>query len=102
MANTIHHTNYFDRWFEKLDKTTQGRINRRVTMAKKGYFGETETSGGGIAEMKLRFGPGYRLYYFQREQSVYFLLIGGIKDTQQRDFEMARAIKQRIERGEIC
>ena len=102
MKNKVHGTNHFDRWFKKLDKATQGRMNRRIARAKGGNFGEVEASSDGILEMKLRFGSGYRIYYFQRGPNEYIVLIGGIKDTQQRDFDTAKALKRIIEKGGTC
>ena len=62
-----------------------------------GFFGVTRSVGGGVREMKLDFGPGYRIYYSQRREFVTFLLMGGSKRTQEKDIAKARAILRRIE-----
>jgi putative addiction module killer protein len=58
--------------------------------------------GDGVSEMRLHFGPGYRLYYFQHDNQVYWLLAGGDKSTQVSDVGLAKAIKLKVERGEKC
>ena len=95
--NTIHSTDFFDDWLDGLDPAPQGRVKRRIKRAEKGNFGDCDSVGDGVSEMRLHFGPGYRLYYFQRKEDLYLLLAGGVKDTQPSDIKLARAIKKEIE-----
>jgi putative addiction module killer protein len=56
--------------------------------------------GGGVFEMVIHYGPGYRLYYCQRGKGEYLLLTGGTKKRQQADIERAKEIKGEGERGD--
>ncbi|MFJ7006209.1 type II toxin-antitoxin system RelE/ParE family toxin [Pseudomonas putida] len=60
-----------------------------------GYFGVTQPVGDGVFEMKLDFGPGYRVYYAISGRKIIFLLGGGTKDRQQADIDQARSLWQR-------
>jgi putative addiction module killer protein len=73
-----------------------------VREREKGNFGDVKSVGEGVSEMRLHFGPGYRLYYFQHDKQVYWLLLGGDKSTQASDVDLAKAIKRKVERGEKC
>jgi putative addiction module killer protein len=94
---TIRESDYFAEWLEGIDNSHQGRIARRIKRAEDGNFGECEYVGDGITEMKLHFGPGYRLYFCQSSPNLYLLLIGGDKDTQQSDIKRAKDIKKEAE-----
>jgi len=101
--NTLNKTEIFKDWFEALDdRLIQKRINIRIQRAGKGNFGNVKPVGGGVFEMRLYFGSGYRLYYFQHGKQLYWLLMGGDKSTQTDDIELAKAIKIKVERGEKC
>ena len=64
------------------------RIDRLAT----GNPGDVKPIGGGLSEMRIDYGPGYRVYYMQRKQVVIVLLCGGDKTTQARDIEAARSL----------
>jgi putative addiction module killer protein len=103
MANTLDRTEIFKYWLECLtDKLTKKRIEAHIKRAENGDFGDRKSVGEGVVEMRLHFGPGYRLYYFQSGRELYWLLIGGDKNTQQSDVVLAKAIKLRVQRGEKC
>lgn len=74
------------------------RILSRLDSAALGNFGDCEPVGEGVSEMRIHFGPGYRVYYKRRGTEVYLLLLGGDKSTQKRDIklalEMARQLKE--------
>lgn len=97
--NTFHETTHYSEWFEKLrDIRGRARIAARVESAKAGNFGDYKVLDDGICEMRVDFGPGYRVYYAQEGLHVYLLIIGGDKSTQKRDIakakELWRAIKE--------
>lgn len=64
----------------------------RILSAEKGNFGDCAPVGVGISEMRVHFGPGYRLYYARRGRVMYLLLCGGDKSTQKRDIKRAKDI----------
>ena len=95
--NSFLRSNEFDAWLASLkDKVGRARIVHRIRAAEYGNFGDCETVGNGVSEMRVHFGPGYRVYFTRRGETVYLLLLGGNKSSQQRDIkhaiEMARAI----------
>src|SRR5690349_7614826 len=73
-------------WFEALrDRKTQQRIDARLAHVRAGNLGAHRSVGGGVTELKLDFGPGYRIYIGQKGTAWVLLLCGGEKRTQQRD-----------------
>ncbi|MDR3038331.1 MAG: type II toxin-antitoxin system RelE/ParE family toxin [Candidatus Adiutrix sp.] len=90
MKNEITQTEIFSIWLKGLtDKIALARINARLDYAKCGNFGDCKPIGGGLSEMRIHYGPGYRIYYGQIGESLYLLLAGGIKDAQRRDIDKA-------------
>lgn len=86
----IRKTAVFDAWFDSLrDRRARARIDVRVFRLAQGNPGRHRVLTGGVVEMKIHFGPGYRVYYTQRGAELVLLLIGGDKSTQQRDIEAA-------------
>jgi putative addiction module killer protein len=93
-------TRYFADWFDSItDAKAKDRINWRIQLAMNGNFGDCEPVGEGVSEMRLHFGPGYRLYFYQRGKQVFLLLTGGTKRHQQGDIDRAKGIKMELERG---
>lgn len=97
--NIFQRTEEFDTWLANLkDKVGRARIALRIRSAEHGNFGDCESVGGGVTEMRVHVGPGYRAYFTRRAEVVYLLLLGGGKSTQKRDtkraIEMARALKR--------
>lgn len=95
--NTFHRSDEFDVWLAELkDKTGRARIAHRIRSAEHGNFGDCESVGEGVSEMRIHCGPGYRVYFTRRGEVVYLLLLGGDKSSQKRDIkraiEMARAL----------
>lgn len=95
--NIINETNLFSEWLEGLkDLKTKMRIVARINRARIGNFGDYKVLDGGVCEMKIDFGPGYRVYYAQEGLRVYLLLIGGDKAAQKKDIAMAKEIWRTI------
>lgn len=95
--NTIHNTEEFDAWLAGLrDLKARAKILVRIGRAERGNFGDVEPVGDGVYEMRIDFGPGYRMYYAREGRVVYLLLTGGDKSTQPADIKRAKAIWQQI------
>jgi putative addiction module killer protein len=89
----IETTEEFDIWLNGLrDINAKGFIAKRITIMSTGSIGETRSLGGGLFEAKVRYGPGYRLYFINKEGRIIVLLCGGNKTTQQRDIKRAKEL----------
>ncbi|MCX7169471.1 MAG: type II toxin-antitoxin system RelE/ParE family toxin [Proteobacteria bacterium] len=87
---TVQTTEAFDNWFSALkDKQARARIEVRVARAEDGNFGDCEPVGEGVSEMRIHYGPGYRVYFMQRGLELVILLAGGDKSTQVKDIKTA-------------
>jgi|ERR1035438_5782220 putative addiction module killer protein len=84
----------FARWREKLDPVTRARINAAVLRMETGNFSAAKGVGAGVHELRLDFGPGYRVYFGKDGETLVILLGGGTKKRQQADIESARALWQ--------
>jgi putative addiction module killer protein len=83
----------FDRWLRKLpDYRAIARIEMRIRRLSLGNPGDVSALGHGLSELRVDYGPGYRLYFMQRGSSTVILLCGGDKRTQQADIGKARRI----------
>jgi len=88
---TILRSATFDRWLRRLqDRQAVNRIVARLLAAEDGHLGDVRSVGGGVSEMRIQYGPGYRIYFITRGAEVIVLLCGGDKDSQRRDIERAR------------
>jgi putative addiction module killer protein len=86
----------FTKWLETLrDRVAFARIAVRLDRMQAGNFGVVKALGGGVSELKIDYGPGYRVYYAMSGKRVILLLIGGDKSTQSKDIEEARAYWKR-------
>ena len=91
--NTLLQTDEFRVWLGTLkDIRAKAVIFNRLDRATKGNFGDAKALGGGISEMRIDSGPGYRIYYTRRGEIVYLLLVGGDKSTQTRDIQRAKTL----------
>ena len=96
--NTFHKTDTFSHWLKNLkDTKARARIVVRIELAEYGNLGDYVPVGEGVSEMRLHFGPGYRLYFWQQGIHVYWLLAGGDKSSQRRDIERAKALRREVE-----
>ena len=81
----------FIEWLEAIqDIRTQDRIQARADRLKFGNFGDYRSVGDGVYELRLNFGPGYRIYFGQVGNTIVLLLCGGDKSSQARDIERAK------------
>ncbi len=91
MKNTIHYTRAYLQWFDTLrDRHVQERIALRIDRARRGNFGDHHSLGGGVSEMRIDYGSGYRIYYAQKGNTIYLLLLGGDKQSQAADIKKAK------------
>ena len=87
----------FDEWLDSLrDTGGRARIQARIDRLVDGNPGQHRVLIGGVCELKIDFGPGYRVYYTQRGKVLIILLAGGSKATQQRDIRAAVLMAQKI------
>jgi len=90
---TLLTTKRFDSWFKRLrDKVASARIKARLRRIELGNPGDIRPVGGGVSEMRIHCGPGYRVYLIERGIEVVILLCGGDKNSQQKDIETAKRL----------
>ena len=86
-------TDVFDRWLRDLrDTRARAKVAARIKRLSLGNPGDVKPIGEGVSEMRIPYGPGYRVYYITRGPIVVVLLCGGDKSTQSNDIEQAKAI----------
>ena len=98
MVYSIETTDEYDKWFTKL-KDTLGKIKilARLARVENGNFGDHKQLGDELFELRMFFGPGYRIYYTIREGRIVLLLVGGDKSTQKKDIKKAEALLEKLE-----
>lgn len=94
--------NPFHKWLSSLkDRTVRARIRVRLNRVRLGNFGDCKPVGKGVNELRVDYGPGYRVYYGKTETSIVILLCGGSKKTQSKDIQLAQTywvdFKRRME-----
>lgn len=88
----------FSRWLRGLrDSGAKARIQVRIARLIIGNPGDVKPVGGGVFELRIDYGPGYRVYFAYRAEQVVLLLCGGDKSTQHRDIERAHRLKKELE-----
>lgn len=86
----VRQTEVYARWFGRLrDRRARARIDARIQRLSMGNAGDARPVGKGISELRIDYGPGYRVYYAQRGQTLVILLAGGDKASQVRDIRRA-------------
>jgi putative addiction module killer protein len=93
----VRQTVEYAEWFKSLrDRQARARINTRIRRLSLGNPGDVKPVGEGVSELRIDYGPGYRVYFVQRGETLVILLAGGDKRTQNRDIktalELARAL----------
>ena len=82
----------FDEWLSKQNVNVIVRAQQRIDRVRRGNFGDHRRLEGGIAELRIDYGPGYRLYYGRDGRDLVVLLVGGTKKRQSRDIDRARSL----------
>lgn len=96
----IVYTELFEKWLKRLrDLQAKAAILTRIERIEDGNFGDHRSVGGGISELRIHIGQGYRVYYMIRRRKVVILLCGGDKSSQQRDIIRAQQIAGELEGG---
>jgi len=85
----------FARWFDELDSRAADRVDTSLQRMRRGNFGDHKAVGEGVIERRIRFGPGYRLYYGRDGKRLVVVLAGGSKKTQSRDIRTAQRLWKR-------
>ena len=86
----IRETEVYARWFRRLrDRQARVRIDNRIRRLSLGNPGDVRPVGEGVSEIRIDYGPGYRVYYVQRGETLVVLLAGGDKDSQEQDIRRA-------------
>ncbi len=89
----VRRTEEFAAWLGGLkDKQGRAKILARIDRLEEGNPGKTRSVGAGVVEMKIDFGPGYRVYYIQQGRVLILLLCGGDKSSQTNDIKRAKAL----------
>lgn len=94
----IRQTLTFRAWLEALtDQRAVERIAQRIVRLQAGLLGDVKSIGGRVSELRIDHGPGYRLYFTRRDQTLILLLCGGDKGSQQRDIRRALSLALDVE-----
>jgi putative addiction module killer protein len=93
----IRETSEFKKWIKSLrDQTARGKILSRIQRLKFGNAGDVGPVGAGVSELRIHYGPGYRVYFVKRGDTFVVLLCGGDKSTQESDIRMALRLAEEL------
>jgi putative addiction module killer protein len=93
----VRRTGIFTEWLATLrDQNAKGRIISRISRLEHGNPGDVRSLSGGVSEMRIDYGPGYRVYFASRGSTIVILLCGGDKRTQDTDIKNAKAFAKRF------
>ncbi|QOZ24098.1 type II toxin-antitoxin system RelE/ParE family toxin [Bradyrhizobium sp. CCBAU 51753] len=94
----IRRTEAFTNWFDGLrDDRARDRIAARIARVASGLLGDVKPVGEGVSELRIDYGPGYRVYFTQRGRTIIILLCGGDKQTQSKDIKTAKKMASELE-----
>lgn len=94
----IHRAEEFNKWLSRLrDQRAVARIAARIERLEEGNAGDAAPVGQGVSELRIHYGPGYRVYYVQRGAVLFVLLCGGDKSTQRQDIKQAIELAAKVE-----
>ncbi len=93
----VQQTEVYARWFNNLrDRQAKARIDVRIRRLSLGNFGDIKPVGEGVSELRVPYGPGYRIYLVQRGNTLVILLAGGDKRTQRKDIKRAQELAREL------
>ncbi|MCI5114550.1 MAG: type II toxin-antitoxin system RelE/ParE family toxin [Candidatus Electrothrix sp. AW1] len=93
----MQRSDIFTKWFNGLkDRRAKARIQARIDRLEMGNFGDVAPVGEGVSELRIFYGPGYRVYFIQQGSVVLILLSGGDKSTQNADITRAKKLARQI------
>ena len=99
MIVEIRQTVIYEKWIAGLrDRQARARVEARIRRLSLGNPGDVKPVGEGISEMRINYGPGYRIYFVQRGQHLVILLAGGDKSSQARDIKTAQSLARELSR----
>lgn len=94
----LRQTAVFAKWFKSLkDRKAVGVIAKRLVKMEVGHMGDVKQVGEGVSEIRVHYGPGYRVYFTRRGDTIIFLLCGGDKGSQTRDIRRAHEMAKEID-----
>jgi putative addiction module killer protein len=94
----VRQTEVFANWFANLrDRKAKARVQVRIDRMEVGNFGDVAPVGQGVSEMRIAYGPGYRVYFIQKGPIIVILLCGGDKSSQSSDIINSKAIANQLE-----
>ena len=94
----IRRTDTFSKWLDRLrDARARVRVLSRLTRAEDGNLGDTKPVGESVSEMRIDYGPRYRVYFTKRRKTIIVLLVGGDKSSQEQDIKRAIQLARDLE-----
>ena len=95
--NDIRQTNQFSKWLRKLaDQRAKARIAERIDRLRNGNFGDAKSVGEKVSELRIDYGPGYRVYFTRSGATIVILLCGGDKSSQAKDIAKAKKLVKEL------
>lgn len=93
----VRQTVIFSKWLSKIrDAVAKASIARRVVRLENGNFGDSKSVGGGVCELRIDVGKGYRVYFTNKDTKIVVLLVGGDKSTQDEDITAAKKMAKEV------